>query len=146
MGNPVWQIVELLSMSVGLPYFVLSSTGPLLQSWYSGIHKGSPYRLYALSNFGSFLALLAFPLVLEPGLRTKAQAWLWSVTFLIFVLGCVYCAHLFGMASANDLSGSANDDSPPLTIAIEGTKLLPPSRWNSFFCDGLSASASLISL
>jgi hypothetical protein len=146
MGNPVWQIVALLSVSVGLPYFVLSSTGPLLQSWYSGIHKGSPYRLYALSNFGSFLGLLAFPLVLEPGLRTKTQAWLWSATFLIFVLGCVYCAHLFGMASANDLSGFANDDSPPLTITKESTKLLPPSRWDYFVWVGLSACASVMFL
>ncbi len=144
--NPVWHIVALLSVSVGLPYFVLSSTGPLLQSWYSGIHKGSPYRLYALSNFGSFLALLAFPLVLEPGLRTKAQAWLWSATFLIFVLGCVYCAHLFGMASGNDLSGFANDDSPPQTTTKEGTKLLPPSRWDSLVWLGLSASASVMFL
>jgi hypothetical protein len=146
IGNPVWQIVALLSVSVGLPYFVLSSTGPLLQSWYSGINKGSPYRLYALSNFGSFLALLTFPLVLEPGLRTKAQAWLWSATFLIFVLGCVYCAHLFGMASANDLSGFANDDSPQLTITKEGTKLLPPSRRDYFVWVGLSACASIMFL
>ena len=143
--NPVWHIVALLSVSVGLPYFVLSSTGPLLQSWYSGIHKGSPYRLYALSNLGSFLALLAFPIVLEPGLRTKAQAWLWSATFLIFVLGCIYCAHLFGMASANDLSGSAND-SPPLTITKERTKVLRPSRWDYLVWVGLSACASVMFL
>jgi hypothetical protein len=145
MSNPVWQIVALLSVSVGLPYFVLSSAGPLLQSWYSEIHKGSPYRLYALSNFGSFLALLAFPLVLEPGLRTKAQAWLWSATFLIFVLGCIYCAHLFGMASVNGLSGFAND-SPPLTITKERTRVLRPTRWDYLVWLGLSACASVMFL
>jgi hypothetical protein len=145
MGNPVWQIVALLSVCVGLPYFVLSSTGPLLQSWYSGIHKGSPYRLYALSNFGSFLALLAFPLVLEPGLITKTQAWLWSAAFLIFAFSCAWCAHLFAMTSSSDLSGFAKERSTT-TIATERTSMLTPSRRNSLVWLGLSASASIMFL
>jgi hypothetical protein len=143
--NPVWHIVALLSVIVGLPYFVLSSTGPLLQSWYGGIHKGSPYRLYALSNFGSFLALLAFPLVLEPGLRTKAQAWLWSATFLIFAFSCAWCAHLFGMTSSSDVFGFAKEPSTP-TITTERTNMLTPSRWDSLVWLCLSASASIMFL
>ncbi len=89
--HPVLQIVTLLSVSVGLPYFVLSSTGPLLQSWYWRVHGGgSTYRLYALSNLGSFLSLLAFPALLEPLLTVKSQAWLWSIAYFIFAISCVF--------------------------------------------------------
>src|SRR6476659_10243792 len=57
--NPTLQILALLSVSLGLPYFVLSSTGPLMQQWFSREKpEKSPYRLYALSNVGSLLALL----------------------------------------------------------------------------------------
>ena len=51
-GDPIGRILLLLTASVGLPYFLLSSTGPLVQSWYARVTPGSPYRLYALSNFG----------------------------------------------------------------------------------------------
>ena len=88
--HPVVQIVRLLAVSVGLPYFVLSSTGPLLQSWYCRVHEErSPYRLYALSNLGSFLSLLAFPVLFEPRLTLKSQGWLWSWAYLVFALGCI---------------------------------------------------------
>lgn len=141
IGNPVWHIVALLSVSVGLPYFVLSSTGPLLQSWYSKIHGGSPYRLYALSNFGSFLALLAFPVVLEPGLRTTSQAWLWSAAFLIFVLGCAYCAYLLNVANTGELSGFANEPPP---VATERAKMSRLARWDYFLWLALSTCASIM--
>src|SRR5438094_8560875 len=66
-GNPTLQILALLTASLGLPYFVLSSTGPLMQQWFSRTNPGvSPYRLYALSNAGSLLALVSFPFVFEP--------------------------------------------------------------------------------
>jgi hypothetical protein len=59
-GNPTLQILALLAVSLGLPYFVLSATGPLIQHWFSRANPGvSPYRLYALSNVGSLLALLS---------------------------------------------------------------------------------------
>src|SRR5580765_6215628 len=57
-GEPIWHILRLLLACVGLPYFVLSTTGPLMQEWFRRLHPGaSPYRLYALSNLGSLLAL-----------------------------------------------------------------------------------------
>ena len=91
--HPVIQIVMLLSVSVGLPYFVLSTTGPLLQSWYWRVYGGgSPYRLYALSNLGSFLALLAFPALLETLMTVKSQARLWSVAYFVFAGSCIYNA------------------------------------------------------
>src|SRR3954464_13267340 len=61
-GNPVWHILLLLAGTIGLPYFVLSATGPLMQRWFNQTNPGvSPYRLYALSNVGSLLALLSYP-------------------------------------------------------------------------------------
>ena len=90
---PVWDILALLSVSVGLPYFILSSTGPLLQAWFGRTHPGrSPYRLYALSNLGSFLGLLSYPFLLEPLLRLKTQAHLWWWAYLCFAAACGYCA------------------------------------------------------
>src|SRR5262245_21723282 len=66
-GNPTLDILTLLTASLGLPYFVLSSTGPLLQHWFSRTTPArSPYRLYALSNAGSLLALVSFPFLFEP--------------------------------------------------------------------------------
>src|ERR1035441_6767941 len=62
MGQPSLTILALLATTVGLPYFLLSSTSPLLQAWYARTHKeGFPYRLFALSNFASMLALLSYP-------------------------------------------------------------------------------------
>jgi hypothetical protein len=60
--NPTWHIFVLLSATLGLPYFVLSATGPLLQQWLTYAHPArSPYRLYALSNAGSLIALVSYP-------------------------------------------------------------------------------------
>src|SRR5262245_12474613 len=66
-GNyPALRILCLLTAEVGLPYFVLSTTGPLVQAWFARLYPGrSPYRLYALSNFGSLAALLTYPFLFE---------------------------------------------------------------------------------
>lgn len=88
-GDPTWRILGLLGTSVGLPYLLLCATGPLLQSWFARVHPGrSPYRLYALSNAGSVLALVGYPVALEPALGTRAQAQAWSAGFGAFVLLC----------------------------------------------------------
>ena len=90
---PFWRLIELLFVSAGFPYFVLSSTGPLLQSWFSATNQGrSPYRLYALSNLGSVLALLSYPFVIEPLVSVRNQARFWSSGFLLYALLCSYVA------------------------------------------------------
>ena len=67
---------------MGLPYFALSATSPLVQVWFSRSYPGrSPYRLYALSNFGSLAALLSYPFVFEPAFTLPGQSWLWSAGF-----------------------------------------------------------------
>ncbi len=92
-GDPNWRILLLLTATIGLPYFVLSSTGPLMQQWFSQTNPGvSPYRLYALSNVGSLLALLSYPAFFEVKFARQVQANMWSVGLVLFVLFCGYCA------------------------------------------------------
>jgi tetratricopeptide (TPR) repeat protein len=87
--QPVWTIVQMLLANVGLPFFMLSTTGPLLQAWYGKTFPGvSPYRLYALSNAGSLLALLSYPFLVEPWLRLAVQSNLWSFGFVAFAFSC----------------------------------------------------------
>jgi SAM-dependent methyltransferase len=90
---PIARIFGLLIVSIGLPFFILSTTGPLLQAWFAQSHQGaSPYRLYALSNVGSLLALVTYPFVVEPELTLKAQAIVWSLLFVVFAIGVSLCA------------------------------------------------------
>jgi spermidine synthase len=92
-GDPNVRILLLLAATIGLPYFVLSSTGPLMQQWFSQTNPGvSPYRLYALSNVGSLLALLSYPLYFEVKFPRQTQATMWSVGLGLFVIFCGYCA------------------------------------------------------
>ena len=87
--NPTMAIIFLLGLTVGLPYFLLSSTGPLLQAWYARRFQGKiPYRLYALSNAGSMFALISYPALFEPVFGTHMQAWLWSGSYVLFMILC----------------------------------------------------------
>ena len=105
--EPVWKILLLLSACVGMPYFCLSTTGPLLQYWFGRSYPGrSPYRLYSLSNAGSFLALLSFPYLFEPLLQLPTMAQYWSYGFWIFAGLCI----LVGV----QISRLVNDGPPPV--------------------------------
>ena len=85
--EPISRILMLLAVTIGLPYVLLSTTSPLIQSYFARLHPGSdPYRLFALSNAASLTALVAYPLVIEPFLGTRMQAIGWSVLFALFVL------------------------------------------------------------
>lgn len=94
-GDPTVRILALLTIHVGLPCVLLSSTSPLLQVWYvrrTGSHM--PYRLFALSNLGSVLALLSFPFLIAPHLGSRAQAYSWSALFLVFAALSLYVGWL----------------------------------------------------
>ena len=82
-SQPTLRIMVLLLAHVGLPYFLLSSTAPLVQTWYSRVYAGrSPYRLYALSNVSSMLALLSYPFVFEPEPHARpSRSCRWSRRF-----------------------------------------------------------------
>jgi SAM-dependent methyltransferase len=92
-AEPTLQILGLLAVTVGLPYFLLSTTGPLLQAWYARRFQGAmPYRLYALSNAGSMFALLSYPVLFEPAFNTHQQSGMWSWGFGVFVVLCALTA------------------------------------------------------
>jgi SAM-dependent methyltransferase len=87
--DPALHILLLLGVAVGLPYFLLSSTSPLLQAWYARTRAGAaPYCFYALSNAASMLALLSFPVLVEPGLSSPHQAYAWSLAFVGVAVLC----------------------------------------------------------
>lgn len=95
-ANPTWYLLLLLGVHVGLPYFLLASTGPLLQNWFARVYpQRSPYRLYALSNAGSMGALLSYPFLVEPTLNTVWQGWMWSGAFVLFAVMCAGLALSF---------------------------------------------------
>jgi MFS family permease/SAM-dependent methyltransferase len=91
--NPVVWILLLLGVAVGLPYFLLAANSPLLQAWFARARPGeNPYRLFAVSNLGSLVALLGYPFVVEPNLGGAGQVTLWSWLFATFAVLCVAVA------------------------------------------------------
>ncbi len=89
-NHPTLWLLAVLTISVGAPFAVLSATAPLVQAWYARTfgadQEKEPYVLYAASNLGSLLALLAYPLAVEPSLTLHAQRWGWSAGYGIFIL------------------------------------------------------------
>jgi hypothetical protein len=82
-------LLGLFAASIGLPFFALAANAPLLQAWFARSghpSAGDPYFLYAASNVGSFLALLAYPLAIEPLIRLGDQTRLWSIGFYVLIL------------------------------------------------------------
>ncbi len=138
VGHPSVRILALLAATVGLPYFLLSSTSPLLQAWYARIHKdGLPYRLFALSNFASMLALLSYPLLVEPNLSTRMQAWVWSGVYVCFAALCGLTAW-----RSSTLSAAA-----PVAPTVAAADNQPAPSWNiRLLWLGLAASASVLLL
>ncbi|MGA2596148.1 MAG: fused MFS/spermidine synthase [Bryobacteraceae bacterium] len=92
-SDPSWRILLVLAASIGGPYLLLSSTGPLLQRWFHLRYPGRPpWRLYSLSNAGSFLALLSYPFAVEPYFRLRTQSWAWSALYILFAIVCGWSA------------------------------------------------------
>src|SRR4029453_274563 len=104
---PIARILLLLLATIGLPYFLLSTTTPLLQAWYwRRFRTAVPYRLFALSNFASLLALLGFPVLFEPWLTLPQLGWIWSTLYAAFVLICAATAWV-SLGAAGDGAGQA---------------------------------------
>ncbi len=129
-SDPVWRILVLLAASVGLPYFVLSSTGPLMQAWLSRTHPGrSPYRLYALSNAASLVALVSYPFLVETHFTRKVQAMAWSAGLILFALASGYCAWRFSVTCiTTESDGDPNDASGADPPAPEPPKPTPGQK------------------
>lgn len=91
--DPFWRILALLVAVIGVPYALLSTTSPLVQTWHARVRRNAdPYYLFSLSNFASFLALLCYPFLIEPLISTHIQALLWSGGFAVFALLCAVTA------------------------------------------------------
>ncbi|MDD2739948.1 MAG: fused MFS/spermidine synthase [Methylomonas lenta] len=94
-GNPTFWLIWTLFLAIGLPFFVVSATAPLLQKWFSQLgHRssGDPYYLYAASNAGSLLALLSYPFLLEPNIGLVDQRLFWSVGYGLLCALIIICA------------------------------------------------------
>ena len=104
--NPVVGILSLLFATLGLPYFLLSATSPLVQAWYARAFPGSsPYRLFALSNLASMLALLGYPFLFEPWFSNPQQSSGWSSGYLLFAVLCAALAFSSRALPAMDIEG-----------------------------------------
>ncbi len=118
-SNPIGYILLLLMVSVGPPFFVLSSTGILLQKWFAGTDNPSardPYFLYSASNLGSMLALLAYPTLIEPYFRLAEQSRFWTIGYVLLLICTVFCAVL----TRKYQSASLSEDDGHETPAAEG--------------------------
>lgn len=95
--TPIPWLLGLFSVSVGVPFFAVAATAPLLQRWFSRTDHplaATPYFLYASSNFGSILALVSYPILVEPLLSTGSQAAIWSIGYALLVACILLCGLL----------------------------------------------------
>lgn len=111
-SDPGLRILGLLTVTIGLPFFLLSSTSPLLQAWYARTYtKTLPYRLFALSNFASLLGLLAYPFLIEPHLTLGQQSIIWSICYGVFALLCCSVSYFSRKKEAGSFCEAPETDS-----------------------------------
>lgn len=138
-ANPIFGILALLAGVIGLPYVMLSTTSPMVQTWYARAYPGaSPYRLFALSNLASMLALLSYPFLIEPTLGVKQQAWIWSGLYGLFVVLATACA--FRSAHAATAAG------PAAAQDVDQTDVPAPAAATQIMWCALSATGSILLL
>lgn len=124
-GNPSFWLIWTLFLAIGLPFFVVSTTAPLLQKWFShlGHHSSEdPYYLYAASNAGSLLALLSYPFLLEPNIGLANQRLFWSIGYGLLCILIIVCA----ITLWRSLPEFDTDDSTP--EAVTEDLAAPPMR------------------
>ena len=135
--NPLALILGLLGVTLGLPYFLLSTTSPLLQAWFARRYAGrNPYRLFALSNLASLAALLAYPFVIEPWIPTRTQALLWSAGYACFTLLCI----------ATAWRNRGIEAPPGVTMAAADAHTPPPTFARQLLWCSLAATSSVLLL
>ncbi|MGC1379137.1 MAG: hypothetical protein WA821_23105 [Anaerolineales bacterium] len=138
VDTPTFDIFKVLLAGVGIPYFLLSTNSPLVQAWFSRALPGrSPYWLYAFSNIGSLLGLLAYPFWVETTLTLKMQGWAWTGGYALFAL-------LAGYGAIRSMRGARGAETPNAVQAIPTS--VKPSRHLQTLWILLSAVASTIFL
>jgi hypothetical protein len=135
-GSPEWRVILVLFVSVGFPFLILSTTGPLLQVWLSRAQPGSPYRLYALSNVGSLLGLLSYPFLEERFLLLRTQAWVWSAGYGLFLVAYGACTWVLQKRSSTI-------ERPLVRVSEAGEK---PKKTSQLMWLALAACASAMLL
>jgi hypothetical protein len=139
--SPIPLISLLLLCKVGAPYFLLSATGPLLQSWLSASRIiDKPYRLYSLSNLGSVLALLSFPFLFEPSFSSVEQSGLWSMLFVLYGLLCIVAGWGISRMSicSADKSGSKS------SVEVDKSIVVSKSQWTGWLVCAALPTAMLL--
>lgn len=123
--TPVLHLLLVLVVSVGLPFFALATTAPLLQRWHArhAVSLDATYRLYALSNIGSFLGLLSYPVLVERLLDLRSQAWTWAGMFLVFAAGCAIVARQSAAVGERPAGAASVDADAP--VLADGTPTRP---------------------
>jgi hypothetical protein len=125
-GAAFW-LIGLFAASIGLPFFALSANGPLLQAWFARTdHRAAlnPYFLYAASNVGSFLALISYPIVIEPFVRLTDQTWAWSAGFVLLILLVAASGAMLRLAPARAAQEVAAE-----MEATQAPRLRDAARW-----------------
>jgi spermidine synthase len=136
-------IIVLLAATIGLPYFLLSSTGPLVQKWVAHrFAEKTVYRLFALSNFGSLLGLLAFPFAIEPYASSRVQSWVWSAAYAVFAFACAATAWQSARAARAGVALPEPADPDPAPVEREAA----PAAGDVLLWLGLSALGSVLLL
>lgn len=148
--DPTWQMLLLLGATIGFPFLLLSTTGPLIQAWQSKTHPDkSAYRLFAVSNFGSLLGLLGYPFLVEPYLRLGDQSMYWSIGFAVFATMSLWSGwQLFSTAatiSDESADAGAATQASELSEAFVGDRP-KPSIMNCVFWTLLAFAASAMLL
>jgi hypothetical protein len=112
-SNPMFWLLKTLLLLVGLPFFIVSTSGPLLQTWFSRTRHPSakdPYFLYAASNLGSLIALVGYPVLMEPALRLRQQSAFWSGLYGAFLILFALCAFKVWRTRATATSRESSRD------------------------------------
>jgi SAM-dependent methyltransferase len=144
---PAARVLATLALTIGAPFALLSATGPLVQAWRARLRPGEPYRLYAVSNAASILALVAYPALVEPHLATRAQARWWSVAYALFAVACAWLAWRSARSSIASPPGSPSPPPGGGEGRGEGAAApqdTPPSLPRRALCLLLSATGSLL--
>ncbi|HEY6393352.1 MAG TPA: hypothetical protein VIX89_18865, partial [Bryobacteraceae bacterium] len=146
-GDPSGRILLLLAATIGLPYILLSATSPLLQAWIVMAKPGAiPYRLFALSNIGSLLALCSFPVLVEPLFTNRMQALGWSGFYAVFVLLCAVVAWRTLRASSIPLLNGRGSETPMLNRGRKEAVAGEPGLKLQILWAALAACASAVLL
>ena len=144
-ANPIFGILALLAGVIGLPYVMLSTTSPMVQTWFARARPGaSPYRLFALSNLASMLALLSYPFLIEPSIGVKQQAWIWSGMYVLFALLAAACAFRSARAAVAS-ADAAPVEAAPVETTTDANET-PPARGTQLMWGALSATGSILLL